>query len=802
MPHRDEVSWNTIISGYVKHGLYVDAVELCREIWGKGIKPDGFFISSLITACDKSGWMFAQGVQVHGFAVKVGLLCNVYVSTSLLHLYGMYGFMEDACRVFGEMEERNTVSWTCLMVCYSANNDPKGVIEIYQRMRRGGVNCNQNSFSTVISSCGSLGYELLGRQVFAHVVHCGFESNVSVANSLIVMFGSFGNVDDARFIFEWMEERDTISWNSIISVYCDNGFCEESLRYFQRMRYANVKPNPTTLSTLICACSNGYNLNLGRGLHGLVVKVGLDSFVCLCTTLITLYSELGSCKDAELLFREMPEKDSISWNSMVASYVQNGEFQDALRVFSELVGCSRLMNEVAISNVLAACSCLEAPNYGKVVHAISIRASLNDDFLVGNALVTMYGNFQMMERAEHIFRTIPLRDGVTWNALIGGYSENKEPNQVTRVFKMMRECGASIDYITVINILGCSSVVDDLMVLGMPVHAHIILTGFEQDQYVQTSLLTMYARCGDFRSSELIFQKLDMRNVVSWNAMIAANTHNGCGEEALKLFVNMHRTGLELDCFSFSASLAASANLSLLDEGRQLHNLIIKMGFESDFHVTNASMDMYGKCGKIEEVLRMLPVPEKRSLLSWNILISAFSRHGYCKEAIETFELMLQVGQRPDPITFIFLLSALDHGGFVDEGLEYFARMASEFQVLPGIQHFVCVVDLLGRSGRLMDAVKFIKEMPIPPNDLIWRSLLSACITHNNMELGKKAAKHLLELNTSDDSVHILLSNVCAANGRWEDMENIRRNMNMGNIKKQSAFSWVNVNKVTSRGCA
>ncbi|KAF5189885.1 Pentatricopeptide repeat-containing protein [Thalictrum thalictroides] len=791
MPHRDEVSWNTMMSGYVKVGLYSEAIDLFREMWVQGFQPDGFMLTTLVTACDGSGYMLSQGVQIHGFIVKVGFLYNVFVSTALMHFYGTYEFLSNVHRVFEEMLEKNTVSWTCLMVSCSSNSDLEEVVQIYRRMRLEGVNCNQSSFSTVISSCGLLGNELLGHQVLAHVVLSGFESNVSVSNSLISMFGNFGNVKYAKYIFDWMEERDIVSWNSIISVYSHSSLCEESLRCFHRMRHSNVKPNSTTLSILVYACNSVYDLDWGRGIHGLAFKVGFDSISCLCSTLVTLYSEFGRWKDAEFLFQEMPERDMISWNSMMASYVQSGEFENALNLLAELHGMSRITNNVTLAYVLSACSCLEALNEGKIVHALIIRAGLHDDLLVGNALVSMYGNCRMIEKAEHVLGTMPVRDVVTWNALIGGHNENEEPQQAIKVFNLMREDASPADYITMVNLLGCFSGPDELLIFGMPIHAHTIRTGFERDYYVQNSLLTMYARCGDLCSSNMIFEHFDIKNVVSWNAMIAANAHHGRSEEALKLFVDMHRARLDLDNISISESLAACANLALLEEGRQIHNLVIKIGLETDFHVINASMDMYGKCGELEDVLQMLPAPENRSRSSWNILISAFSRQGYCKEASKAFEDMLQVGQKPDHITFISLLSAFNHGGLVDEGLACFTRMASEFQIHPRIEHCACVVDLLGRAGRLIDAENFIKKMPIQPNDLIWRSLLSACRTHNNVELGRKAAEHLLDFDSLDDSAYVLLSNVYALNGRWKDMETIRRKMEIRNVNKSTAQSWV-----------
>ncbi|KAA8527187.1 hypothetical protein F0562_008584 [Nyssa sinensis] len=262
------------------------------------------------------------------------------------------------------------------------------------------------------------------------------------------------------------------------------------------------------------------------------------------------------------------------------------------------------------------------------------------------------------------------------------------------------------------------------------------------------------------------------KNPVTWNSMVAANARHGHGEEGLKLFVEMQGTGVNLDQFSFSAALAASANLAILEEGQQLHSLAIKLGFDSYLHVTNATMDMY-----------------------------ALARHGFFQKATETFHEMLRLGSKPDHVTFVSLLSACSHGGLVDEGLEYFASMTTEFGVPAGIEHCVCMIDLLGRSGRLSEAEAFIREMPVPPNDFVWRSLLAACRIHGNLELGRQATKHLLESNPSDDSAYVLYSNVCATTGRWDYVENVRGQMELNNIKKQPACSWLKLkNKVSLFG--
>lgn len=788
---RNDASWNTMMSGLVRVGLYGDVMFLFREMQGFGVRPSGFLVSSLITACDRSGYMFNEGIQVHGFVVKVGLLCDVFVGTCLLHFYAAYKRVFDEQRLFEEMPERNVVSWTSLMFGYLDNGDLENVIYLFQEMRKEGITCSENTFATIITACSLLEDQVLGLTVLCLVVKSGFENKVSVANSLISMFGSLGRLKEACYVLSCMDERDTISWNSIISAHVQNGLCGESLRFFHLMRHVHKKINYTTLSTLLSVCSSVDDLKWGRGIHSLVIKLGLDSNVCVCNSLLGMYSEAGRLDDAEFVFKEMLETDLISWNSMMTCYVRDGRSLDALKLFLKMLQIRKTVNYVTFMSALAACTNSEFIDKGKIVHALVILTGMHENLFVGNASVTMYAKSGMMVEAKKVFQMMSKRNEVTWNSLIGGYAENEEPDGAVKSFQLMREEGIKTDYITVSNVLGACLTPDDLLKRGMPIHAYVISAGFESNTYVQNSLITMYAKCGDLQSSNYLFDGLPHKNSVSWNAIIAANAHHGLEEEVLKFIVKMRSAGIDVDQFSFSEGLAATAKLAVLEEGQQLHCLAVKLGFGTDPFVINAAMDMYGKCGEMDDVLRLLPQPFNRSRLSWNILISAFARHGHFQKARETFSEMLEMGMKPDHVTFVSLLSACNHGGLVDEGLSYYATMSKDFNVTPGKEHCVCIIDLLGRSGRLFEAEAFINEMPVPPDDLVWRSLLASCKIHGNLKLGKKAAEHLFELDPSDDSAYVLYSNICATTRKWGDVEDVRRQMESYKIKKKPACSWV-----------
>lgn len=801
MPDRNEASWNNMISGFVKVGFNLDACALFLEMWRRGFELNGYNIPSLLTAFSRSGSMFLEGLQMHSLVLKMGLTCDVFIATSLLHFYGGYGLVSDAEMLFEELPERNVVSWTSLMVNSANSGLFYKVVDLYQRMRRERTSCNKNTFTTVISSCGALDDEFLVHQVLGHVTKSGLQSDVSVANSLISVFGDFNRVEVASHIFNNMKELDTISWNSILAAFAHNGLSEESVRYFHLMRLNHGKLDESTLSTVLSVCDCVDNLSWGRGIHGFLFKLGLDYDICLSNTLLSMYFETGKYKDAEKLFHNMPEKDLISWNSMMAGYVLAGKILDALRVFRELVRMGNRTNFITFASALSACTNAEFLSEGIIVHALVITSGLRENMVVGNALVTMYGKCGMTQEANKIFQNMSEKGLVTWNAMIGGYAENEEVDEVIKTFKSMRDSGIHPNYITMINILGSCCDPRNLLNHGMPLHAHILSTGFGSNEYVRNSLISMYADCGALKSSETIFFALVNKTPATWNAMVAANAHHGHWEEALKLLLEMQRAEVDFDQFSLSAALSASANLAILEDGQHLHGLAIKLGFDNYHFVANATMDMYGKCGELNHLLKLIPEPKDRSRLSWNILISAFSRHGCFQKARETFHEMVAQGAKPDHVTFVSLLSACSHGGLVDEGLGYFASMTTDFGVPAAIEHCVCIVDLLGRSGRISEAEAFIEEMPVPPTDFIWRSLLAASKSHGHLELGKKAAQRLLAANPSDDSAYVLYSNACATWGRWQDVVGVRGKMESENVKKRPACSWLNVrNKVSTFG--
>ncbi|CAN1285224.1 Pentatricopeptide repeat-containing protein At4g13650 [Linum perenne] len=290
-----------------------------------------------------------------------------------------------------------------------------------------------------------------------------------------------------------------------------------------------------------------------------------------------------------------------------------------------------------------------------------------------------------------------------------------------------------------------------------------------------------------------LFEEMNIKDNISWNGLISGFAQSGHLEEALKVFSQMNKAEVEPSVFTFTSAVSAAGNLAEIKQGKHIQAMIFKRGFDSEIEISNALITMYAKCGSISDAKRkFLEMPEK-SDISWNAMITAYSQHGDGLEAVDHFENMKQTGALPNHVTFVGVLTACSHVGLVNEGLCYFESMSKEYGLVPKPEHYACVVDLLSRAGLLSRAKKFVEEMPIKPDAMVWRTLLSACVVHKDVELGEVAAQHLLDLEPEDSATYVLLSNMYAVSRKWNYRDRTRQMMKNRRVKKEPGRSWIEV---------
>lgn len=444
------------------------------------------------------------------------------------------------------------------------------------------------------------------------------------------------------------------------------------------------------------------------------------------------------------------------------------------------------------ASCLAACTRLLSLQFGKQVHVLILKKGFESDVWVGSALLDMYAKCRCVGDAHKVFDKLPNRNLVTWTTMMTGYAQNEHALEALALFNKFQQTGISPNQITFASILGACTRAENLE-QGKQIHAHIIKNEFEVDVHVGSAVVDMYAKCRSTEDASKAFQRIPERDLVLWTAMVTGYARNWEGELALKTFCLMQKAGMKPNQFTFPSVIGACTCLTALEQGKQVHCSVLKSSYESDVCVGSTLIDMYAKCGSVEDAQRVFNKMGVRNVISWTAMIVGYAQHGLGKEALQLFEQMQSIGMKPDRITFVGVLSACSNAGLVDRGRQFFVSMSRDYGVTPEMEHYVCMVDLLGRAGFLDEAKRFIRDMIFEPDALIWQTFLSACRIHGNLELGEQIADYLFVSEPQKVQTYVLLSNIYAACGRWEDVAKVRRLMRARRLKKEPGSSWIEV---------
>ncbi|WJZ93617.1 hypothetical protein VitviT2T_012544 [Vitis vinifera] len=506
-----------------------------------------------------------------------------------------------------------------------------------------------------------------------------------------------------------------------------------------------------------------------------------------------MYSKCGELDHALKLFDTMPQRNLVSWTAMISGLSQNSKFSEAIRTFCGMRICGEVPTQFAFSSAIRACASLGSIEMGKQMHCLALKFGIGSELFVGSNLEDMYSKCGAMFDACKVFEEMPCKDEVSWTAMIDGYSKIGEFEEALLAFKKMIDEEVTIDQHVLCSTLGACGALKACK-FGRSVHSSVVKLGFESDIFVGNALTDMYSKAGDMESASNVFGiDSECRNVVSYTCLIDGYVETEQIEKGLSVFVELRRQGIEPNEFTFSSLIKACANQAALEQGTQLHAQVMKINFDEDPFVSSILVDMYGKCGLLEQAIQAFDEIGDPTEIAWNSLVSVFGQHGLGKDAIKIFERMVDRGVKPNAITFISLLTGCSHAGLVEEGLDYFYSMDKTYGVVPGEEHYSCVIDLLGRAGRLKEAKEFINRMPFEPNAFGWCSFLGACRIHGDKEMGKLAAEKLVKLEPKNSGALVLLSNIYANERQWEDVRSVRMRMRDGNVKKLPGYSWVDV---------
>ncbi|XP_031249897.1 pentatricopeptide repeat-containing protein At2g03380, mitochondrial-like [Pistacia vera] len=635
--------------------------------------------------------------RMHALLIVDGLADDVKCNTKLVSMYGSFGHVKYARLVFDRMRDPDLYSFKVMMRWYFLNDLYKEIVEFYNSMRKCVKEHDNVVFSIVLKACSELRDIDQGRKVHCEVVKAGSPDDF-VLTGLVDMYAKCGEIDFSRQVFDETVDKNVVSWTSMIVGYVQNDRAREGLILFNQMREVFIEGNQFTLGSLVTACTKLGFLHQGKWIHGHVIKIGVELNSILVTALLDMYVKCGDIRDARSVFDGLSTIDFVSWTAMIVGYTQRGYPDEALKLFTDAKWVGVFPNCVTITSLLSACAQLGNLNLGKTLHGLGIKLGFEDP-TVFNALIDMYAKCHMIEDARYIFETVSDKNVITWNSIISGYSQNGYSYEPLELLHRMRSDSITPDAVTLVVIFSACASLGTFQV-GSSLHAFTIKEGLlSSNVYVGTALLNFYAKCGDAESARMVFDDMGEKNTVTWSAMIGGYGMQGDGSGSLALFSDM-----------------------LKDE------------------------------------------------------------------------------VQPNEVIFTTILSACSHTGMVGEGWQYFYSMCQDFNFVPSMKHYTCMVDLLARAGRLEEALDFIENMPVQPDVSLFGAFLHGCGMYSRFDLGEVVIRRMLQLHPDKACYYVLMSNLYASDGRWSQVNQVRELMR--GLSKSPGCSRVDLDVADDFSCS
>lgn len=549
--------------------------------------------------------------------------------------------------------------------------------------------------------------------------------------------------------------------NSVLRANVVNGCHRDALQVYVKMRQCGVLGDCFTFPLVLRACR--FVGAFGLVFHNHVVQAGLQKNTHVGNELIGMYAKMGKMGAALKVFDEMPVRNTVSWNTLVSGHASNFDCEGALRVFRRM----------------------------------------ETEGLEGNV--------------------------VTWTSLLSSFARCGRPEETVELFRWMRVRGVGAAGEAVAVVLSvCADLGGEM---GRVIHGFVVKGGFENYLFVNNALISVYGKCGDVKGSRNLFAEMEERNIVSWNALITsyaeaglcdevlevfselennsmerpnviswsavigAFASKGREEEALCLFRRMQASKIAANAVTIASVLSVCAELAASNLGKEIHGHIVRAFMDSNILVENGLLNMYMKCGCLELGHTIFHRISNKDLISWNTMITGYGMNGLGENALATFDEMIESGSPPDWVTFVAVLSACSHAGLINQGRKLFDKMIKDFKLEPKMEHYACMVDLLGRAGLLQEAHNVVKSMPMQPNACVWGALLNSCRMHKNTDAAERIASEVFSLGSEMTGSYMLLSNIYAESGRWDDSANVRVSAKTKGLKKIAGQSWIEVKK-------
>lgn len=687
---------------------------------------------------------------------------------------------------------------------------PLEALLFYSQMKSTpGTRFDSYTYSSTLKACAETRNLRAGKAVHCHFLRCQSNPNPSriVYNSLLNMYSTClsgveycGSKNDYVLkVFNFMRKRNVIAWNTLISWYVKKEAHAEAVKLFSTMMKMRITPSSVSFVNVYPAVSSLGDYKIADVFYGLLHKFGCEYVedVFVVSSAINMYAELGYLSYARLVFDQCKERNTEIWNTMIGGYVQNNCPIEAISIFIQaLESKEAVCDDLTFLSALTAISLLQKIKMAEQLHAFILKSMAILPVIILNAIIVMYSRCDSIDTSFKVFHKMLERDVVSWNTMISAFVQNGLDEEALLLVYEMQNQGFMIDSVTVTSLLSTASNLRSKGI-GKQTHAYAIRHGI-QFEGMESYLIDMYAKCGLVKPSEWIFEQNcpGDKDHATWNAMIAGYTQNGLHEKAFLILGEMLEQRVTPNAVTLASILPACSLTGIIAFAKELHGFSIRHSLDQNVYVGTALIDTYSKSGAISYAENVFTSIPERNSITFTTMMLGYGQHGMVKRALTLFHSMQESGHKPDAVTFVAILSACGYAGMVDEGLKIFGSMEKVHKIKPSVEHYGCVTDMLGRVGRVLEAYEFVKGLGEDGNALeIWGSLLGACRNHGCFELGKVIANKLIDLEAQKGiaGYHVLLSNMFAEEGKWQNVDKVRIRMKEKGLQKETGCSWVEI---------
>ncbi|CAM8974510.1 unnamed protein product [Rhodiola kirilowii] len=759
-----------------------------------GARVDVMLVDELkeLTCLDSVKLMHAQMIKMPG---NWGF---DMVARDLINCYLRCGDFDSATEVFftGLVENYKFWSWFVdEFVRFGGNGYV--ILEVFRDMSCKGVVFDNKVLTIVLRICVKLMNARLGLDIHAHSIKRGFEVDDHLQCALMNFYGRCLGLENADQLFNKRSKRSVLLWNEALSLNLQNEKPERVLQLFREMQLLSVKANGFTVFKALQACAKLGSLEPGKQIHGYVLRSLSESDLLMDNSLVNMYCKSNEIRLARNIFYSMENRNLTTWNTMISGYASLGDFDEAwslvhemessgidpdivtmnsllsglaqngfyelvLSTFRMIQGHGLKPNSNSITGVLQAVSELNLFDLGREVHCYVIRHGLHQNVYAGTSIIDMYLKNDHLVDARRVFDSLGNKNIFAWNSLISGYSFKGFLDEASSLLNQMQ------------------------------------VEGFKPDLVTWNSMISGYSLSGQYNEALSVIDNIKNTGmkptVISWTALISGCAQNESYEQSLTFCTQMQQEGVTPNSATVSCVLSSCAGLSLLRKGREAHCFSLRHGLD-DIYVVTSLIDMYSKSGNLSTARMIFKMTSNKTLACWSCMIMALAVYGYAEEAVSHFYEMCAEGIKPNGMTFTAVLTACKLTGLVDQGWEIFDRISTDYGVVATIEHYSCMVDLLGRTGYLDEAWDFVSTMPIQPDATVWGALLVSSRLHKNLERAETAAKKLFELEPYNSANYVLMMNLYSSLNRWEDVERLQEVMQSLGLKTRIVWSWTQINQ-------